>query len=266
MVNVFEVGYNIKKRILSNVKNAIKEYEQRPDCTTTFGTPIIGYVSCHHPYFDLFLDNDLGKHPKQIYRVGNTVCAFFVPYSKEIVESNRGGVLPSPQWTKAYFDSMHLCMYLNRVIRDTLDEIGRLHSVTHSPTEWNTTKFRQDWSPKLALYAAGLGRKGIAGSIRTELGFAGAGSTVLIDEHFAPVDDKSLDHLRLDECIEHIKTDSKFLGAKNITVPDAAIKACPVGAISKDGINQQTCQDHCKTINIHTPTPEVCGKCFFHDA
>ncbi len=266
MINVFETSYNIKKRIIANVKEAVHEFESRPECTTKFGTPIIGYVSCHHPYFDKFFDSGLSIHPKQIYRAGNTVCAFFVPYSKEVLESNKGGNMPSKEWTKAYFDSMHLCMYLNRIIRDTLDEIGRLHSGTHVPTEWNEEEHKQDWSPKLALLASGLGRMGIGGSIRTELGFAGRASTILIDEHYAPVDEEELETIDLDHCIEHIKTDSKFLGADDVFISQEAINACPAGAISKDGINQEICQNHCAKINSYTPSPEVCGKCFYFDA
>lgn len=265
IINEFEVENNIKKRIKENVENAIKEYENRDNVTTKFGTPIIGYVSVKHPLFWEFFDNDLCMHPKGIYRPGNTCVVHFVPYSKEVTESNRGGKLPSKEWSAAYYDGMHLSMYLNRIISDTLDEVGRLHSGTTIPTDWNEETYRPEWSHKLVAYIAGIGRFGIGGSFHTELGFAGTLGSLLVDAEYDMLDDEELEYLCIDETIEDINSDSKYLGADFVKVSDEAIKACPIGAITKDGIDQKKCQEHCKKINDYIPSPEVCGKCFFYD-
>ena len=265
MSSEFDPKSNIKKRIIFNVNAAIKEFEKLQKCTTKFGTPIISYVSCHHPLFVHFVENERCKHPKQIYRPGNTAIVFFLPYDKEVTLSNKGGKLPSEQWTKAFHDSMHLCMYLNRIISDTLDEVGRFHSPANVPTDWQEDTHREEWSHKLAAYTAGLGRFGIAGSFHTEVGFAGRLSTVLVDEHYDIVDEEDLEGLDLENVLSYIDSDSKYLGAEDVIVSQEAIEACPASAITKDGINQKTCQDFCKTINHFVPSPEVCGKCFFYD-
>ena len=44
---------------------------------------------------------------------------------------------------------------------------------------------------------------------------------------------------------------------------DEMIAACPGGAISKEGIDRKACQEYCKTIFKHVPTPDLCGKCYF---
>ncbi|MEG0157227.1 MAG: hypothetical protein RR626_04845 [Anaerovoracaceae bacterium] len=263
--NDFDLKSNIKVRIRDNVKAAIKEYEGREGCNTTFGEPIIGYVSVDHPMFMLFFDEGVSSHPKEIYRPGNTLIVHFVPYSKEIIESNRGGELPSQAWSSAFYDSMHLSMYLNRVIRDTLDEVGRIHSSTAVPTDWNDETHRPSWSHKLAAYAASLGRFGIGGSFHTEMGFGGRLDSVLVDEHYAPFEEKDLARFDFDQVLGHIRTDSKYLGAEDVEVSPEAISACPGGAITEEGIDRKKCQDYCKTINEYIPSPEVCGKCFFYD-
>ena len=46
-------------------------------------------------------------------------------------------------------------------------------------------------------------------------------------------------------------------------ISDELIAACPGKAIAKDGINRKKCQEYCKTIFKHVPTPDICGKCYF---
>ncbi len=261
----FSTESNIKKRIIANVNAAVKEYETLPECSTRFGTPIISYVSVHHPLFMHFFESGRSLHPKQIYRPGNTAIVFFLPYDEKVAKSNLGGEMPSKEWTNAYFDSMKLCMTLNRIISDTLDEVGRLHSPANIPTDWQEEVFREEWSQKLAGFAAGLGRFGIAGSFHTEVGFAGRLSTVLVDADYAILDEDEIATLDLENVLPYIDSDSKYLGAEDVRVSQNAIDSCPANAISSIGIDKAKCQQHCKKINKVTPSPEVCGKCFPFD-
>ncbi len=261
----FDREVNIKKRIKENVQSTIHDYEERPNVDTKFGTPIIGYVSAKHPLFRLFMEEDRSLHPKGIYRPGNTVIVYFLPYAPHITESNRGGEEPSAQWTTAFYDSMHLAMELNRVIGVTLDEVGRLHSPANTPMDWNQETQREEWSHKFAAYAAGMGRFGIAGSFHTEMGFAGRVGCVFTDYNYAPVDEEELERLDLENTIDYIDSDCKYLGAEHVMVSRKAMESCPVGAITKEGIDTAKCQDRCLEINPHIPSPEVCGKCFFYD-
>jgi len=261
----FNINENVKKRIKDAVSECIRDFQRSRECSTGLKEPVIGYVSAKHPLFMKYLDEDICLHPKAIYRPGNTVIIHFVPFERKTAESNRGGKEPSPEWTKAFYDSMHLSMKLNGIICDTLDEVGRLHSGTNIPTDWNEEKCREEWSHKLAAYAAGMGRFGIAGSFHTELGFAGRLGSILVDEHYASFEEKDLKMWDMEQVISHIKTDSKYKGAEDIRVSRQAIEACPGGAISKDGIDRKLCQARCRQINDMIPSPEVCGKCFFYD-
>lgn len=261
----FDREVNIKRRIRDNLHTAIKDYERRPGVQTDFAAPIIRYVNAKHPLFRLFMEEDRSLHPKGIYRPGNTVIVFFLPYSPEVARSNRGGEDPSPEWTDAFHDSMHLAMELNRVIGDTLDEVGRLHSPANTPMDWNLKTQREEWSHKLAAYTAGMGRFGIAGSFHTEMGFAGRVGCVFTDYDYAPLKEEELARVDLANTIDYIDHDSKYLGAKDVTVSQEAIDSCPAGAIIKEGICKERCQERCLQINPHIPSPEVCGKCFFYD-
>ncbi|MDO4546362.1 MAG: hypothetical protein Q4C25_09410, partial [Bacillota bacterium] len=174
-------GVDIKNAIKENVKLAIKEFEAREDISTKFGEPIIGYADTKNPLFDMFFSRRLSEHPKGIYRPGNTVVLHFVPYAEEIVKSNETGGPPSEEWTRAFTESMWLSMRLNGVIRETLDTVGRLSSCTNTPTDWNESVFHEEWSHKMAAYAAGMGQFGPAGSFHTSNGFAGRLSSIITD-------------------------------------------------------------------------------------
>ncbi len=261
----FDPKENIKKRIKDAVVAEVRRYEMLPQCTTKFKDPIIGYISAKHPIFMKYLEEDICLHPKAIYRPGNTVVVYMLPFSEEIAESNKGGDMPSEQWTKAFYDSMHLSMKLNGVIRNTLDEVGRLHSATNIPTDWNPEEHREEWSHKLAAYAAGMGRFGIAGSFHTELGFAGRWGSVLVDEHYAIFEEEDLEIWDLDHVVDHIMSDCKYEGAEDVRVSREAIEACPGGAVGEKGIDREKCQQWCKKVNKYIPSQEVCGKCFFYD-
>ncbi|MGI6721632.1 MAG: hypothetical protein ACOX4I_03585 [Anaerovoracaceae bacterium] len=278
----FDRSANIKKRMKDNVESAALEWQSRPEHHVRYGTPVLGYVSADHPLFMTYFDHHVCSHPKEIWRPGNTVVLAAIPYSQETIDSNRGGDRPSQLWTDAFFDSMHLGMYLNRVIRDTLDEVGRIHSGTNSPTDWNEETHRPGWSHKLAAYAAGMGRFGIGGSFHTENGFCGRVTSILVDEHYAPFKEEDLEWQDNDHALQFAWLDSKYdrrppntieneYGEKldeiseTFNVSREAIASCPGKAISSAGVNMEKCQAFCKTVNEYTPSPEVCGKCFFCD-
>ena len=63
----------------------------------------------------------------------------------------------------------------------------------------------------------------------------------------------------------HVRSDSKYHSGEGVEVSRQAIEACPGCAIDERGIDQEKCQAYCKLINSYTPSPEVCGKCFYHD-
>ncbi|MEA4921887.1 MAG: hypothetical protein VB031_00820 [Eubacteriaceae bacterium] len=258
----FDENVNIKKRVKDNVDEAVVNWQKKPDCKVKYGDPVISYVSVDHPLFMAGRNKTISKHPKEIFTPGNTVVLVYIPYSKETAESNKGGSEPSQMWLDSFYDSMHLAMHLNKVMRNTFDKLGRIHSPTNSPTDWNEETHREEWSHKLAAYAAGMGRFGIGGSFRTEMGSSGRFTSIIVDKKYAPLDEEEISGIDTDKALEQMWTDCKFDSGSNVEVSEKAIAACPGHAIDKNGIDQEKCQAYCKTINEYIPTPEVCGKCF----
>lgn len=257
------IGVDIKGKIIEDIKQAVREFEERPDIHTRFGTPLVGYADARNPIFDMYFSRSICDHPKRIYRPGNTVVVHFIPYAPELTESNRGGNAPSEQWTLAFRDSMWLSMRLNGVIREALDTVGRLSSCTNTPTDWNEERCREEWSHKLVAYAAGMGHFGPAGSFQTKEGFAGRFGSIITDGQYADAFEP-LSSDKLEAMYQEIQKQYRYQEAGGPACSQEMIKACPGGAISEKGIDRKLCQAYCKTIDKHIPSPEVCGKCFFY--
>lgn len=248
----------LKTAIEVNVRKAIDEYETENNCTGTYQDPVIAYHDAKDPAFDTFFRMGICRHPAEIYRPGNTLVLFFLPYREDIVESNRGGTATSDQWLTAYKKGTGLIMRINRAIRNTLESRGRLVSCLNTPIDWNEKKAAEEWSFKLASYLAGMGEFSTAGSFVTAKGFGGRFSGIITDEVLYEEKPQTRTPEEYEAMIADIKKATLYEG----TPSDECIAACPCGAISKDGIDRFKCQQHCKTLNEYVPSADACGKCF----
>lgn len=248
----------LKTAIEVNVRKAIDEYETENNCTGTYQDPVIAYHDAKDPAFDTFFRMGICRHPAEIYRPGNTLVLFFLPYREDIVESNRGGTATSDQWLTAYKKGTGLIMRINRAIRNTLESRGRLVSCLNTPIDWNEKKAAEEWSFKLASYLAGMGEFSTAGSFVTAKGFGGRFSGIITDEVLYEEKPQMRTPEEYEAMIAGIKKATLYEG----TPSDECIAACPCGAISKDGIDRFKCQQHCKTLNEYVPSADACGKCF----
>ncbi len=248
----------VKTAIEVNVRKAMDEYEAENNCAGMYQEPVIVYHDAKDPAFDTFFRMGICRHPAEIYRPGNTLVLFFLPYREDIVESNRGGTATSDQWLTAYKKGTGLIMRINRAIRNTLESRGRLVSCLNTPIDWNEKKAAEEWSFKLASYLAGMGEFSTAGSFVTAKGFGGRFSGIITDEVLYEEKPQMCTPEEYEAMIAGIKKATLYEG----TPSDECIAACPCGAISKDGIDRFKCQQHCKTLNEYVPSADACGKCF----
>ncbi|HIU25926.1 MAG TPA: hypothetical protein IAC50_05475 [Candidatus Copromorpha excrementigallinarum] len=250
-------GVDIKSAIAENVKRAVTEFERRDDVVTAFGDPVIGYADTKNPLFDMFFTRGLSDHPKGIYRPGSTVVVHFVPYGREVIKAGPA----SDKWIRAFTESMWLSMRINGVIRETLDTVGRLSSCTNTPTDWNEDTCHEEWSHKMAAFAAGMGPFGPGGCLITEKGFAGRFGSIITDGKYAD-EYPPLSSKQLEDIYDEIMRQCRWEGFSGVSCGEEMISVCPAGAVSQRGINRKKCQAHCKTIDQYIPSPDICGRCF----
>ncbi len=123
-------GVDIKAKLYDAVKRGINVYEEESGRQTRFKEPLIGYANTSEPVFDMFHDNGFCKHPRKVYNAAHAVIVYFLPFTDDIVESNRTGTKPSEQWEQAYHDSTWAIMKIHASLQGELDKFGRSLSVT----------------------------------------------------------------------------------------------------------------------------------------
>ncbi|MBQ6401422.1 MAG: hypothetical protein IJI20_03960 [Firmicutes bacterium] len=256
-----DIGKRNKAQIVENVRRTVEEFQRQDSCQTKFGEPVVAFLSTTHPLFDTFFARGENDHPKNVYRPGNTLVVHYVPWAEEVCKSNAAGDAPSQEWKDADRDSLWLAMAINRVIRDTLDKVGRIHSNTSSMVDWDKEKHRYGWSNKIAGYVAGLGEFGPAGSLVVDGSRGGRVGSISTAALYAD-EVEELDAEELERIFTQVMKDCRFAGWGGEPCSEEMIAACPGKAITPEGIDREKCQAWCETIDRHTPAPEVCGKCF----
>ena len=250
-------GIEVKALLMEKAGARIREYEKEERISARYKAPLIGYAQADNILFHELYSRGLCMHPKQIYRPGNTVIVYFVPFADEIKESNRGGNVISAAWDRAMGESVMLCAHINGTLRETIDELGHDTSGTNLPGDWSAKIFGPLWSHKYAALIAGIGNFGTAGSFHTAEGFAGCFGSVITT-------------LTVQESKEWTEAELKNAGkilddavCAICSAPPWKSALCPVGAITVNGIDRFVCQEFCKKQDQPAPLPDVCGKCFF---
>jgi hypothetical protein len=261
-------GVDIKAKLYDAVKRGIKVYEEESGRQTRFKEPLIAYANTSEPVFDMFHDNGFCKHPRKVYNAAHAVIVYFLPYTDDIVESNKVGTKPSEQWEQAYHDSTRAIMKIHASLQGELDKFGRLSSLCNTPVDWDYSRCGPEWNFKIVANVAGMGDFGPTGCIITEVGPAGRFGGILTDVNLVP--DRNFGFSNTEsrggtpemfEAFKKYMTDSCYEG----DISDELIAACPGKAITKDGINKKACQEYCKTIFEYVPTPDLCGKCYLYN-
>lgn len=260
------IGIDLKARLFDAVKDGIRVYEEECGKDTRFGEPLLAFCNTSEPIFDMFYDNNLCKLPRKIYNPARAIIIFFLPYTDDVVASNKEGKEPSPKWIQAYNDSTWAIIKVHASITKELARFGRLASLCNVPVDWDDTKCGPEWNFKIAAYVAGMGEFGPAGCIMTEKGPAGRFGAILTDVNLVPERDFGFGHTEsrgnTPELYEEFR---KYMKKSCYEGPcsQALIDACPGYAISEDGIDKTKCQEYCKRFSHNVPTPDICGKCYF---
>lgn len=256
-------GIDIKKRIEDAVIVTVNAYREEKGLSDKFLNPIIGYASANNPLFQTFFDLNWTMHPKEIYRPGNTVIIHFLPFTSGVIESNRSGGEPSKEWVAAYESAIMLSAHINGCIKQTLEDLGRLASLTNLPNDWNEERDGPDWSHKLAAYVAGMGDFGIAGSFNTSAGSAGRFGSLITDCVIEPSKHWTEAEMASPEIIaDSIEKSCLFAGSGGADISENVILRCPAGAINIDGVDRMSCRKYCAEQQQIVPASDVCGKCF----
>ena len=235
----------VKEQIIQFIKDEVKDNNKN----SFFREPLVGFSSANDELYKN-IKEIVGKHhlfPEEILPEVKSVVSFFIPFSEELIESNRGREV-SEEWAKSYVEGNSLINSTCEKLAEKLKEDGIKSGIVKATFGYDKELLMAVWSHRSAAFIAGLGRFGVNRMLITEKGGAGRYGSLLISEPIEP--DKRPDK-------DHCYTLS---GGKCSYCTDI----CPVNAIKPDGFERRKCQERLAVVGRnfrHIGTCDVCGKC-----
>lgn len=225
-------------RIINFTTNSTFNYVSEEDAITSsliglklYDDPIFGFASADDELFTTEYKKKGIIHPsylspKEWLPNSETVISFFLPFTKEVKESNRHKTdeayvdnIPqrcSTQWLHARIEGQIFVNKITDYIQSILADAG-FDSVcpTTSGKLSMITPYISTWSERHAAYAAGLGTFGLSKGLITSRGMAGRFGSIITNAKFKPT------------CREYT-TPFEYC-----TMCGACMTKCPVNAIDK---------------------------------
>ena len=213
---------------------------------TTYRDPLVGFALADDPLFESLQRRIPGHlHPRDLLPQAQTVCAFFLPFDRQVVRTNATGHAVSEGWARAYVETNALLTDICTALVELLEGIG-VRAAWEPPTHnFDPVRLVSAWSHKSVAYIAGLGQFGHHHMLITEAGCAGRLSSVVLDAEIDPTPRPGESYCAFDR------------GCR------ACVRCCPAEALTVNGLDRQRCYAQCLSNDALFPQwlADVCGKC-----
>ena len=247
----------MKKWIQQIIEDFIREYEK--STVTKWGSPLVGFADAGAVASKMPEIMKNHGFPQDALDNPRIIIAYYVPFLKEMAETNNQQGPASKEWARGYEETNVMLGKINAHLIAILKENGYRAAVHPESGSFDREKLISNWSHRHVAYMAGLGTFGINNMLITEKGCCGRYSTVITDLDVVP------DSLKMGELCMY-RADGSCL---------ACVSKCPSGALTKDGFDRHKCYEVCKqNADIYTSFgnsygseegvavgSEVCGKC-----
>ncbi len=221
--------------------------------------PLVAFAAAGDPmYGQLKKEGIIGPHhqsPDEWLPGARSVVSYFLPFSKEIVESNRVEGMPSKEWYLARFWGEEFNNALRDHVAGAITQAGHRAVAPPRTDRFVMLPTTSNWSERHTAYIAGLGTFCLSYSFITEKGCAGRFGSVISDLPLShtPRTAASL----MENCIYDADG----------TCGDC-IGRCPAGAVTAEKKDHITCMNFIAE-KILTEYPQKygniyaggCGKC-----
>lgn len=247
--------------IQSEIEHFIQKYPLPDDFSHIWEAPLTGYADASHPYWKELKNLVHREHdqPMEILPGATVVLAYFIPFSKNIGQSNRFCGLASPEWARAYEITNAMFPKLNQHIIHFITEHGYQAAVSKASGFFDRENITGRWSFRHIAFLAGLGTFGLNRMLITNKGCCGRLNAIVTTLPFA-ADEPSVS----ENCL--YKSSGSCM---------ACVKNCPSGALTSSGFDRKLCFTQClKNASVYTQFgssytegngsasgSEVCGKC-----
>ncbi|UEL48875.1 epoxyqueuosine reductase [Terrisporobacter hibernicus] len=252
----------MKDLIKKYIVDYVKEYEKQDDISTSWREPLVGFADANHKDIYCIREYTFEEHlmPSDILEDPTIIIAYFVPFTKDIAQSNIVGELASEKWILAYQETNDMFIKLNDYLIKKIEEMGYNAAVCEVAGDFKTDILKSKWSHRHIAQIAGLGTFGINNMLITKEGCCGRYFTIVTSLPVSP--DKPLE-----------KENCLYKRNKSCLV---CVKRCFSGALNENNYDRFKCYDTCMINfdnyeNLYGNKKEgkckprggsqVCGKC-----
>jgi len=215
-----------------------------------YRSPLVGFARADDPLFGELKRVVGSGHllPADILPGAKSVAAFFIPFSKELVEANKRHPFVSREWAEAYIETNRLISLCCERLAEAM-AAGGVKSAWQQPTHnFDPENLISFWSHKHVAYICGLGAFGLHHMLITAAGCAGRIGSIVLDCPLAPTPRPEAQN-----CFFHS-------GGKCL----ACVRNCPTGALTPEGLDKHKCYEHLLEADAFysdLSVCDVCGKC-----
>lgn len=191
--------------------------------------------------------------PQDLLPDAKTVVVWFIPFKFHIQMDNTGGERPALSWGRAYLSTNDMITCIGDALKEMIEDAGGKVALTPTTHNFDKQLLVSRWSHKHLGHLIGLGRYGTNCQFITPAGCSGRMGSLVTDMDLGDHPLVTVDELCL------IKSGKKC---------GKCIKACPVEALSENGLDRSVCYARLRE-NYHLfmepdglpDTTNVCAKC-----
>ncbi len=240
---------NMKDKLEEMIDQYIADFSKTSQ--TKWGKPLIGYARADDPLFFSLKDIVSPTHelPHDFLDSAETVLSYFLPFTEEVIDSNKNGHYSSKLWGIAYIETNCLIYEINKSLKDRLIGWGYKAAYVPATHNFDREKLISDWSHRSAAYIAGLGTFGLNHMLITANGCCG----------------------RVGSLITNLKIEATRCFDRELCLYKAngscgrCAKKCVNGALAIDGLDRHRCHkmllENGERLSGLDGLADVCGKC-----
>lgn len=240
----------MRKEIIECIAATAAEAGRRPESTTTWKSPIVGFADAADPRFAELKSAVRPSHalPEDLLPGARSVIAYFLPFDSAVARANHRGSFSAEAWAVAYIETNRLIAEINEALDVLLENQGFRGTRLPATHNFDEQELMSDWSHKHVAWIAGVGGFGRHHMLITDKGCCGRLGSLVTDAALRPT-------ARIDRERCLFKHDGSC--AK-------CAQRCPAAALGKDAFDRHACYDRLlENARLHERhgLADVCGKC-----
>ena len=134
--------------ITGTISAFVKAYERRPGTATQWGDPLVGFCDANSDLVQGLKQSVSPDHlmPSDLLPDATVVVVYFLPFTRELAETNRSGTAASPDWARAYAETNALFAELNDHLADLIQSHGGRAALPGTAAGFSGTLLKSRWS------------------------------------------------------------------------------------------------------------------------